>query len=276
MMSDPSHTSPQPQTVRMRGVDFHCVTEAQCNQHIRDSLEAGQGGWVITANLDHLRRAVGDPAYVELCEQATLVVADGMPLIWASRLQGTPLPERVAGSSMISTLSEAVAQDHRSIYLLGGDPGTAEAAGEVLVQRYPSLKITGSYCPEFGFEKDQEAVDRIVGLLVEAKPDLVYVALGSPKQELLIGQLRQNLPYAWWIGVGISFSFLCGQVRRAPRWMQVTGLEWVHRMVQEPHRLAKRYLVYGIPFALSLLGIAVWNRLRRKNGCGRLHGEEAC
>ena len=250
------------ETIQLRGIDFHCVSETRCIDHICDCLDAGEGGWVITANLDHLRRALADPSYRRLCGEASLVVADGMPLIWASRLQGTSLPERVAGSSLISTLSEGAAMRGRSLYLLGGDPGTAQAAGKILQQRYPSLTIAGDYCPEYGFEKDPDQMRRIIESLIEAQPDIVYVALGSPKQEQLVARLRHHLPGAWWMGVGISFSFLSGDVRRAPRWMQVIGLEWVHRLVQEPRRLAKRYLIDGVPFAVSLLWTAGWSRVR--------------
>ena len=106
---------------------------------------------------------------------------------------------------------------------------------------------------------------------VASKADVVYVALGSPKQEKLIAALRHRLPQAWWIGVGISFSFLCGKVRRAPRWLQRVGLEWLHRLAQEPSRLAGRYLRHGLPFALSLFGYVLWNRLRR---ISHLHGKQ--
>ena len=258
MLSERSESLP---VVRLRGLAFHAISEQQCIEAICRDLADGRGGWVITANLDHLRRALVDPSYRALCDEADLLVADGMPLVWASRIQGTPLPQRVAGSSLVSTLSQQAASEARSIYLLGGDPGTAEAAGEVLKTRYGGLRIAGSFCPPFGFEKDESQVCKMIETLVHAQPDIVYVALGSPKQELLIARIREHLPQAWWIGVGISFSFLTGDVRRAPRWMQVTGLEWVHRLVQEPRRLARRYLIEGVPFAITLLLSAAWTRI---------------
>ena len=251
--------------VRLRGLAFHAISEPRCIETICRDIADGRGGWVITANLDHLRRALVDSSYRALCDEADLLVADGMPLVWASRIQGTPLPQRVAGSSLVSTLSQQAASEERSIYLLGGDPGTAEAAGEVLKSRYGGLRIAGSFCPPFGFEKDESQVRKMIETLVHAQPDIVYVALGSPKQELLIARIREHLPQAWWIGVGISFSFLTGDVRRAPRWMQVTGLEWVHRLVQEPRRLARRYLIEGVPFAITLLLSAAWARIVRRD-----------
>jgi len=249
--------------VELCGVRFDAPTERQCVEHVMSMLEAGRGGWIVTPNLDHLRRLVVDDEFRSTCAPADLAVADGMPLIWASRLQGTPLPERVAGSHLISSLSEAAGRTGRSVYLLGGDEGTAEAATKVLGERYPGLTIAGTDCPAPGFERDEARMAELVRKLVAAEPDIVYVALGSPKQERLIRDLRRHLPHAWWIGIGISFSFLCGAVRRAPVWMQRTGLEWLHRLGQEPRRLGRRYLIDGLPFAASLLAKSAWRRVRR-------------
>lgn len=239
--------------VRLMNVQLDRVTQSRCIQEIVRGLREGRGGWVITLNLDHLRRCWTDPAYEACVRDADLRVADGMPLIWASRLQRTPLPERIAGSDLIFELPRALAEVRRRVFLLGGDPGTAEAAGEVLAGRYPGLVIAGTYCPPLGFEGDPAEWQRISSLLSDTKPDVILVALGSPKQEYLIRKLRHLFPTAWWMGVGISFSFACGHIKRAPRWMQRLGLEWLHRMFQEPQRLLKRYLAQGIPFGAFLL-----------------------
>lgn len=254
-------------TIELSGVSLHAINEAQCVSHVLDSLEAGEGGWVVTANLDHLRRLTYDKVYPRLCQGATLIVADGMPVIWISRIRGTPLPERVAGSSLISSLSAAAARHGRSVYLLGGAPGTAEAAASVLQQRCSGLKVAGTYCPPFGFENDPKQMKRISRQLCETEPDVVYVALGSPKQERLIFRLRDQLPGAWWLGVGMSFSFLCGHVRRAPRWVQRIGLEWLYRSAQEPRRIGRR-VIRGIPFAGSLLAGAALRRVMGTHGEG--------
>ena len=248
-------------TVQLAGVELHALTEAQCVRQVIDESLAGRGGWIVTANLDHLRRLARQSEYAQLCAGATLVVADGMPLIWASRIQGTPLPERVAGSNLITTLSAAAAERGRSVYLLGGSPGTADAAAAVLRQQYATLRVAGTHCPEMGFDQDPAHVSQLGERLARARPDIVYVALGSPKQERLIQALRRSLSGTWWLGVGVSFSFLCGDIHRAPQWMQRSGLEWVHRLVQEPGRLARRYLVQGCPFAARLLAGAVRRRL---------------
>lgn len=261
---EPARTFP---IVELNGVKLHAVTEAQVISHILSELDSGRGGVVVTPNLDHLRRYLHDLSFGALIAEADLVVADGMPLVWASRLQGTPLPERVPGSTLISSLSSAAGQKGKSIFLLGGDVGTAEGAANALKAKYPHCIVVGTYCPPFGFEKDYVQLSTIIQTLSDAEPDIVYVALGSPKQEKLIAQLRPVLPNAWWIGVGNSFSFLAGHVKRAPVWMQKSGLEWTHRLFQEPRRLFRRYLIVGVPFAASLLSRAtirgVPTRIRR-------------
>ena len=249
--------------VWLREARLHAITERQCVQQVLEALEAGRGGWVGTMNLEHLQRLVQHPRYADLYRQASLVVADGMPLVWASRLQGTPLPERVTGSSLIWSLSVAAAQRGRSIFLLGGAPDAVPLAANALRQRIPALTIAGLACPPIGFETREEEFQALRRTLVTAAPDIVFVGLGTPKQEALIERLRGDLPAAWWLGVGISFSFVAGTIPRAPLWMQRLGLEWLHRLLREPRRLAGRYLLRGIPFALTLL---VGTLVRRWSG----------
>jgi N-acetylglucosaminyldiphosphoundecaprenol N-acetyl-beta-D-mannosaminyltransferase len=242
------------------GLELHAVTQAQCVGFVGQQLAAGCGGFIATANIDHLWRLRRDAAFRAAYAAATLRVADGMPLLWASRVQGTPLPGRVAGSDLIHTLSAAAARDGRAVFLLGGNPGTAERAAERLAEQAPGLRIAGTFCPPFGFDRDPQQMAALRERLANSRADIVFVALGAPKQEFLIHALHTVLPAAWWIGVGISFSFVTGEVQRAPRWLQRLGLEWLHRLLQEPRRLAKRYLWYGPPVVVRLLGGALWRR----------------
>ncbi len=250
--------------VSLLGLRLHAITEQECTACVMRALVRGQGGWVVTPNLDHLRQWMRSQRYAATIMRADLRVADGMPLKWASRLQGTPLPERVSGSNLIYSLSRAAAEHGMRIYLLGGAPRTAERAAAALQRLYPGLKVAGTAAPPPGFEQIPGAVEHIAEELELADPDIVFVALGAPRQEYLIRVLRRHLPTAWWIGVGISFSFVCGAVRRAPRWMQRCGLEWLHRLFQEPGRLWKRYLIQGLPFSGRLILRAVATRYRIK------------
>jgi len=258
-----TRTAIQPRRhVTLRGFPFLHTTE----QGLVEVVMREPGGWIITPNLDILRQGCQRTEIAALLRRADVLVADGMPLIWASRLQRTPLPERVSGSHIIWSIPEAAARLGKSIFLLGGAPGAAEACARVLAAKYPSLRITGSYCPPFGFERSETEMDKAGRAVAAAPADIVFVALSFPKGEHLIERVRHVAPQSWWIGVGISFSFVAGDVKKAPRWMQVTGLEWVHRLAQEPRRLARRYLVDGLPFAARLLGGAAWMGVFRRSG----------
>lgn len=244
--------TPDRKQVRLLGVRFDALRERQVVEHVIRASRSGRGGWIVTPNLDHLRRCRYDAPFRAMVEEADLVVADGMPLIWASHLQGTPLPQRVAGSSLVDTLACAAAQAGVSLFLLGGNRGAAEGAADVLQRKNPQLRIAGWHYPPMGFEHDAAQMAQIVAALRRTDPGIVYVGLGSPKQEILIRRLMGDFPHIWWVGVGISLSFLSGDVRRAPRWVQRLGLEWAHRLCQEPRRLFKRYIVDGLPFGIRL------------------------
>lgn len=252
--------------VELMGWPIHALTQAECVEAVTSSCCAGSGGWMVTANVDILRQCVSDPMTAELISTADLIVPDGMPLVWASKLAGDPLPERVAGSDLIFSLSERAAELGLSIYLLGGNPGTAEATAEILTAKYPGLKVAGTYCPSFGFQSEPEECSAIESAIASANPDLVYVGLSFPLQGRVICDLRHCAPNAWWLGVGISFSFVSGEVERAPEWMQHTGLEWCYRLKCEPRRLVKRYLAHDLPFSLRLMTSAIRQRMmaRRK------------
>lgn len=250
--------------MRLLGLALDRVTEAEAIGKILRGLAAGRGGIVVTPNIDHLRQLTRHPELEALYRQADIVVADGMPLVWASKIQGLALPERVAGSELVWSLTAEAALRGKSIFLLGGGPGACEAAEARLRECYPGARFAGHLCPPIGFEYDPSQIERIRNTLREAQPDIVYVALGFPKQERLTAYLQSEFPSMWFLGVGFSLSFVSGQVRRAPGWMINLGLEWLHRLIQDPRRLASRYLVHDLPFAVRLFGHAVKNRLLRR------------
>ncbi len=248
--------------MRLMGAPMAVVTEAHAVHAVMAAAEAGEGHWTITANLDHLRRYHDNQIERDLIEEADMVVADGMPLIWASRLAGEPLPERVSGSSMVWSICEIAATSGQSVFLLGGDPSVAEEAARVFATHYPGLQIAGTACPTPGFEHDELELSRLQRQVVEAEPQIVFVALGFPKQDLLIRRLRRALPSASFLGVGISLSYAIVDVPRAPEWICNLGLEWAYRLAHEPtRRLARRYLIEGLPFGVRLIVSAVRRRL---------------
>jgi N-acetylglucosaminyldiphosphoundecaprenol N-acetyl-beta-D-mannosaminyltransferase len=224
-------------------------------------LDSNGGGCVLTPNLQHLRAHRRSAAVRGAFQRCELVVADGMPLIWASRIQGTPLPGRVAGSDLVWSLSQAAGRRERSLFLLGGSPGTADEAAAELRRKFPGLEIAGTHCPPLGFERSPRALGEIQARIGEARPDLVYIGLPLAKQLVVMDSLRNTVPGAWQVGLGISFSFVTGDVRRAPTWAQRAGLEWLFRLSQEPRRLGRRYLVEGLPFFVELMASASGRRV---------------
>jgi N-acetylglucosaminyldiphosphoundecaprenol N-acetyl-beta-D-mannosaminyltransferase len=246
--------------VDLMGLTIDRVSEREAIDTALAGVRAGRGGWICPANLDVLRQVVSDPGVSELVEQADLVVADGMPLVWASRVQRAPVPERVAGSSLAVTLPGAAAQAGASIFLLGGDPGVADAAAERLAGEHPNLRIAGTHCPPRGFERSSAALAELERAVLAARPNIVFVGLGFPKQERTILRLRPLLPAAWFVSCGAGLSFASGALERAPGWAQRFGLEWLHRLAQEPRRLARRYLRDGVPFLVRVLASAVRRR----------------
>jgi N-acetylglucosaminyldiphosphoundecaprenol N-acetyl-beta-D-mannosaminyltransferase len=260
----------RPDQVELDGLLFDAVTESETVTLVRNALEQGAGGRIITPNVDILRRARVDPEVGGYVDDATLIVADGMPLVWASRMAGTPLPERVAGSSLIWSLSYHLGRDGRSIYLLGGEPAPAGAAmpdgarraAAVLTAGCPGLRVAGCASPEYGFTNSPDTLAATCREIREAKPDVVYVGLGFPKQEQVISLLRPDLPFTWFLGCGAAINFVAGDRGRAPAWMQLSGLEWTYRLAEEPRRLAGRYLRHDAPYAIRLLATAVARGLR--------------
>jgi N-acetylglucosaminyldiphosphoundecaprenol N-acetyl-beta-D-mannosaminyltransferase len=245
--------------IRVGGLDFDLLTEAQVVGYVVDAIQRGSGGTIVTPNIDICRRTDRDPSTRGLVDSASIVVPDGIPLLWAARLAGLPLVERIAGADLIYSLSQAAAANSWPIYVLGGMPGedgnlgAAELAAERLAARYQGLSVAGAYSPPFPFDAKSGNIDDIRDMLVQAQPKIVFVGLGFPKQERLIARLCGDLPGTWFVGCGAAIPIAAGQLNRAHPLIQRLGLEWLHRLVYEPRRLAKRYLVHDLPYALWLL-----------------------
>jgi len=240
-------------------VNVDAITEAQVVHRVRDTWQ--DGGWILTANVDIVRAISRDRDLVQLASTATMTVADGMPLVWAGRIAGEDIPERVTGCSLLFTLTDAAARDGQSVFILGGSPGVPERAAAALQARSPGLRIAGTAAPAVGFDSSPDALQAVIDSVVLAQPNLVLIGMGFPKQELMIRRLRSVLPNAWYIGCGAAIPMASGDSRRAPEAMQRLGLEWLHRLVHEPRRLARRYLRDDLPFAISLLAGAAVRRV---------------
>lgn len=220
-------------------------------QMIQVGRTSGRVHQVATVNADFVVQALFDPELRYLLQNADLLTADGMPLVWGIRLLGVPSPGRVTGADLVPALAERAAEHGLSIYFLGGAPGVAIRAADLLKKKYPQLKVAGVHSPSFRpiLEMDTSFLEEIRS----ARPDILLVAFGNPKQEKWIGMYGRQLGIPVMIGVGGSLDFVAGQTRRAPEWMQRAGLEWLYRLLQEPRRLLRRYVIDLVIFSSFFL-----------------------
>jgi exopolysaccharide biosynthesis WecB/TagA/CpsF family protein len=245
--------------VAVLGVVFDPATIDEAVARIGSMVTSGRPHYVVTVNVDFLVQAHPDVELRRILLEADLVLCDGTPVRWASRWMGNPLPECVAGSGLaLALLRSAAARGHR-IFLLGAAPGMASAAEERLRQEHPALHIVGTYSPPFSslLEMDHEEITRRVRA---AKPDILLVSFGCPKQEKWLAMHYRSLGVPVTIGLGATLDFLAGRVKRAPAWMRCSGTERLYRMVLEPRRLYRRYASDLWQFLPTLA--AQWWRLR--------------
>jgi N-acetylglucosaminyldiphosphoundecaprenol N-acetyl-beta-D-mannosaminyltransferase len=246
---------------RLMGMPLHAVSRAGAVQRVFDGIRDHTGGAVLTANVDVLRQYTRSPFLRAAFEQASLVVADGVPVVWALHLQGTPVPQRITGTDLLWALAGEAAGRGASVFLAGGRAGEAERAADRLARTYPPLAPSSFAC---FVEPGRPVAGQIQGLcaaLSAAAPDLAFVGLPFVHQVDLIVALRPTLTATWFVGIGSSFEFLAGDRSRAPEWLQRMGLEWAYRLTQQP-RLWRRYLLHGLPFAGRLGAHALAARLR--------------
>ncbi len=206
-------------------------------------VSAKAGGTVFTPNVDHVVQVEHDPRFRAAYDDVSLSLVDGMPLMWAARLLKTPLPEKVSGSDLILPLMRRAAERGHRVYFLGGADGAAELAKQKLLEQFPSLQIVGVDSARIDVNGSAEVQAPILARIATAKPDLLLVALGAPKQEIWSHEQRAALGSAVAIGVGASLDFIAGAQTRAPKWMSDSGLEWAYRLAQDPRRMASRYLL---------------------------------
>jgi N-acetylglucosaminyldiphosphoundecaprenol N-acetyl-beta-D-mannosaminyltransferase len=236
--------------ISILGIPFDRVDVKAAIERIEQMIAARKPHYLVTANVDFLVQARADIELRRILLDAHLVLCDGTPLLWASRLLGNALPERVAGSDLAPLLLKVAAEKDYKVFLLGATPESARKAMDRLRDQHPSLLIE-HYSPPFHrlLEMDHEEIRRRI---LSARPDILLVSFGCPKQEKWIAMHYRELGVPVSIGVGATIDFLAGMVRRAPVWMQRSGTEWVYRLLQEPRRLAGRYSkdlwVFGTTF----------------------------
>jgi N-acetylglucosaminyldiphosphoundecaprenol N-acetyl-beta-D-mannosaminyltransferase len=241
-------------------IEVDSVTFDEAVARIAELINRGNGGAVFTPNVDHVAKSEQNVEFREAYSRADLCLADGMPILWASRLLGAPLPEKVSGSDLVVPLARIAAERRWRIYLLGGAPGVAAEAGDRMARDLGAC-VVGTDSPPVRADGSIDHPEETLERLRAARPHLLLVALGAPKQELWIDRFRNDIAPTVAIAIGGSLDFIAGRVRRSPAWMSRVGLEWLFRLAQEPRRMWRRYLVEDLKFVAILA--RTWRAYRR-------------
>lgn len=239
--------------VRLFGIDIDALDMRGAVDVIAGWLRADERvcRYVVTPNVDHVVKLDTNLAFGDAYQGAALVLADGRPVVMASKMFGVDLPGTVPGSDLVPAIFdrfETDARDTLTVFLLGAAPGVAERAANLMLLKWPRVKVVGVLSPSFGFERDPVECEQICTVVANSGADLLVLGLGAPKQELWVRKYANKLPVKVALCVGATIDFLAGEKPRAPIWMRKFGVEWLHRMASEPRRLAGRYFKDALVF----------------------------
>jgi N-acetylglucosaminyldiphosphoundecaprenol N-acetyl-beta-D-mannosaminyltransferase len=219
------------------------VTMQEALDAVIDMVHKDKKSYIVAVNVDVIMKMEKDAYLRTITGKADMVLTDGQPLIWISKIHKHPIKAKISGSDLVPELCRIAAQRGYTIFILGGKEGVAEKAAKNLINQYPHIQIVGFYAPPLGFETDSSELTKINDVISEVHPDLLIVCFGCPKQEKFIYENIEHYNAKVSISAGATVDFLAGEVKRAPRWMSEHGLEWFYRFLQEPTRMFKRYFV---------------------------------
>ena len=219
------------------------VTMPETIAAIEHMIAADKKSYVVAINVDVVMKIEEDSYLKKVVDNADMVLVDGKPLVWISKLHSKPLKAKISGSDLVPLLCKVAAEKGYKIFIIGGKDGVAEQAKIKLENQLPKIKIVGTYAPPFGFEKNETELYRINQMISRAHPDLLIACFGCPKQEKWIYENIEKYDAKVSVCAGATVDFLAGNVKRAPRWMSEHGLEWFYRFLQEPKRMFKRYFI---------------------------------
>ena len=224
------------------------LTMEECLNEIDKFINDGEYHYIVTPNVDHIVKLQHDYEFKKVYDNADLILTDGMPLIWYSRMLNEPIKEKLSGSDLFPKVCELASKKNYKVFLLGAKEGVAKEAAQRLEKKYKGLNIVGTYSPQFGFEENYQEIENIINIINESKPDILAVGLGAPKQEKFLYEYRKLLKVPVSLAIGASIDFEAGNIKRAPIWMQKSGFEWLYRLLKEPKRMYKRYLIEDMKF----------------------------
>lgn len=229
--------------IKFMNTNIDNLTMAETLHEIDKLIQKKNCSYVVTPNVDHIVRLEKDEELQKVYKNASLILTDGKPLIWISKWYKTPIKEKISGSDLFPRVCQLAANKNYTMYLLGAAEGVADTAARNLMKKYPGLNIVGTYSPLFGFEKNEQEMNKIKTQIQDVHPDILIVGLGCPKQEKFMYYHCKELGVPISFGLGASIDFEAGNIKRAPKWMSNHGLEWLYRFSKEPKRLFKRYFV---------------------------------
>lgn len=229
--------------MKFMNTEIDNLTMTETLEEIEKIIKKNECAYVVTPNVDHIVQLETNEELRAVYANASLILTDGKPLLWIAKWYKTPIKEKISGSDLFPLLCQLAAKKGYKIFFLGAAEGVAAKAAENLCVRFEGLQVVGTYSPPFGFEKDDSEMEKIKQMIRSAAPDILIVGLGCPKQEKFMYHHCKELGVPISFGLGASFDFEAGNIKRAPKWMADHGLEWLFRITQDPKRMAKRYLV---------------------------------
>ncbi len=229
--------------MKFMNTEIDNLTMEETLQAVDQLIQENKSTYVVTPNVDHIVQLETSEELRAVYNNASLILTDGKPLLWIAKWYGTPIKEKISGSDLFPLLCDMAAKKGYKMFFLGAAEGIAAKAAENLAKRYKGLNVVGTYSPPFGFENNEEEMNKIKVMIRKAEPHILIVGLGCPKQEKFMYHHCKELQVPISFGLGASLDFEAGNVKRAPKWMSNHGLEWLFRITQDPKRMIKRYLV---------------------------------
>lgn len=242
--------------IEMMGCEIDNLSMEETLEQVERFIKTGEPHQHVVVNVDKLVKASKDDKLKKIINECALINADGMPVVWASRLLGKPLKERVAGVDLFEHLMRRAAERGWRVFLLGAKEDVVSNVKVTYERKYPNLVVAGYRNGYWSSDEEPSVVE----LVTQARPDLLFVAISSPKKEQFLGKYQKQMQVPFAMGVGGTFDVAVGKVKRAPMWMQSAGLEWFYRFLQEPRRMFRRYFIEDFAFFGLLLKEAIRKR----------------
>lgn len=250
--------------LKLFGICIDNLNTKEILKKIEPLIEKQEPSLIVTPNIQHIHILKKDEEFREIYRSASLVILDSTPLLLISKIAGNPLKERIAGSDLLPLFASTAAARGFRLFFLGAGPGVAKKAAEILTKKNPGLRIVGTHAPSYGFENDERENKKIIELIKKNRPDVLFIGLGSPKQEKWAWRHKDKIKVPLIVCVGAAFDFIAEVQSRAPKWIQKSGLEWFYRLCREPLRLWKRNLTGYIILIRLAVKETIVNRLVKK------------